>query len=378
MNIYNNIFIFLLIIFNLSTLFAQNSLKVATYNIQGMRPGTEPATRIQHIINKFIELDPDIIGLQEINEDKSGDNSDNQAIVIANALNNHFNIPYYYYYQKTHDAWDNQFKEYVGIVSKYAFEEQNYLDLQPGIFPRKVVWGLFDTPLGKINFFNTHLSYYSAWVNEKEINEMLNYAFSIMAPQNNYNGIIVGDFNATPDTPSYTKMINANYSDTYLTIHPNTNGFTAPYPGQSIRIDYIFLNNNSNFSINESYLFGDQPISQNFYCSDHLGILTTFSNPTYVEIMEEVTIPTTFSLSQNYPNPFNPRTTIQYEISEIGDVSIIVYDILGNEVIELVNSEQQPGEYQIKFYGSDLSNGIYFYQLETESFIQTKKMLLIK
>ena len=54
------------------------------------------------------------------------------------------------------------------------------------------------------------------------------------------------------------------------------------------------------------------------------------------------------------------------------------YDILVNEVTELVNSEQQPGEYQIEFDGSDLSNGIYFYQLKTGVFMQTKKMLLIK
>lgn len=314
MKFYIKIFTFLFITLLVNISFSQNSLKVVTYNIQGMRPGTNPATRIQHIIENFKTLDPDIIGLQEINEDKIGDNSDNQVIVIANALSNHFNIPYYYYYKKTYDAWNNQFKEYVGIISKHPFEEQGYMDLTPGIFPRKVVWGLFDTPIGKINFFNTHLSYYSAWVNEKEIDEILNFAGAKMAIQSNNNAIITGDFNATPDTPSYLKMINGNYTDSYLFINPNSNGYTASYPGTSIRIDYIFMNSFSDLIIDDSYLIMKQPISQNFYCSDHLGIMTTFSNPTFVDIEEETEIPMNFSLSQNYPNPFNPTTTIKYTV----------------------------------------------------------------
>jgi endonuclease/exonuclease/phosphatase family metal-dependent hydrolase len=125
-------FLILLITVGICTLFAQNTLKVATYNIQGMKPGTEPATRIQHITNKFIELDPDIIGLKEINEDKSGDNSDNQAIIIANALSNHFNIPYNYYYQKTHDAWDNQFNPSTKIsfqLTETGFTSLKVLDI---------------------------------------------------------------------------------------------------------------------------------------------------------------------------------------------------------------------------------------------------------
>ena len=93
---------------------------------------------------------------------------------------------------------------------------------------------------------------------------------------------------------------------------------------------------------------------------------------------DETNIPKNFTLEQNYPNPFNPSTIIKYEISEIGDVSLNVYDILGNEVAEIVNSSQQPGEYQMEFDGSYLADGIYFYQLKTDSFIQTKKMLLLK
>ncbi|MCB0732916.1 MAG: T9SS type A sorting domain-containing protein, partial [Ignavibacteriae bacterium] len=105
-----------------------------------------------------------------------------------------------------------------------------------------------------------------------------------------------------------------------------------------------------------------------------------------------------FTLSQNYPNPFNPSTTIEYtipsasvilsEAKNIKDFSsrapqndnmkLIVYDVLGREVATLVNQHQKPGNYSIQFDGSNLASGIYYYQLKIGSFIQTKKMILLK
>jgi N-acetylneuraminic acid mutarotase len=85
-----------------------------------------------------------------------------------------------------------------------------------------------------------------------------------------------------------------------------------------------------------------------------------------------------FSLYQNYPNPFNPVTTIQYEIPKESFVKIIVYDVLGREVKELLNEEKPKGIYEITFNGSGLASGTYFYQLKTENYIETKKMQLMK
>ncbi len=85
-----------------------------------------------------------------------------------------------------------------------------------------------------------------------------------------------------------------------------------------------------------------------------------------------------FSLEQNYPNPFNPSTTIEFKVAEPGYVSIKVFDALGREVAALVNEFMQPGNYNINFDASILTSGIYFYQLKTSSFVQTKKMLLLK
>ncbi|MCP5064552.1 MAG: T9SS type A sorting domain-containing protein [Ignavibacteriae bacterium] len=92
-------------------------------------------------------------------------------------------------------------------------------------------------------------------------------------------------------------------------------------------------------------------------------------------------IPMNFSLSQNYPNPFNPTTTIKYEIptlKNLNNVSLKVYDILGKEVTTLVNKQQKSGSYEVNFDASKLSSGVYYYQLKSGDFIETKKMIYLQ
>jgi len=89
-------------------------------------------------------------------------------------------------------------------------------------------------------------------------------------------------------------------------------------------------------------------------------------------------LPTNLYLSQNYPNPFNPSTTIRYSVPHSSNVLIKVYDILGNEIETLVNEVKQTGIYGLTWYPDGLPSGVYFYQLKTENYIGTKKMLLIK
>jgi len=99
---------------------------------------------------------------------------------------------------------------------------------------------------------------------------------------------------------------------------------------------------------------------------------------TFIEDESNFTKPTDFLLSQNYPNPFNPTTSIQYAVSNRQFVSLKVYDVLGNEVATLVNEEKPGGSYEIEFNGDGLTSGIYFYQLKAGSFVETKKMVLLK
>jgi polyhydroxybutyrate depolymerase len=88
--------------------------------------------------------------------------------------------------------------------------------------------------------------------------------------------------------------------------------------------------------------------------------------------------PQAFSLDQNYPNLFNPITTISYKIPMNGYVSLKVYDILGREVVALLDEKKDAGSHDISFNASKLSSGVYFYRLQTGSFTETKKLVLIR
>lgn len=85
-----------------------------------------------------------------------------------------------------------------------------------------------------------------------------------------------------------------------------------------------------------------------------------------------------YMLGQNYPNPFNPVTKIKYQIAEISFVTLKIYDVLGNEIVTLVNEELTAGKYEVLFDASRFGSGVYFYQLSAGKFLETKKMLLIK
>jgi ligand-binding sensor domain-containing protein len=92
----------------------------------------------------------------------------------------------------------------------------------------------------------------------------------------------------------------------------------------------------------------------------------------------EIGLPEVFSLQQNYPNPFNPVTTITYQIPIEGLVTLKIYDILGKELTTLLNEEKQAGKYSIEFNASRLSSGVYLYELRSNEYKSTKKLLLMK
>lgn len=109
------------------------------------------------------------------------------------------------------------------------------------------------------------------------------------------------------------------------------------------------------------------------------------------EVEVKSLVPNQFVLEQNYPNPFNPSTKIKFTIptppasspytkgrTEVGFVTLKVYDVLGNEVTTLVNGFMEAGEHEIEFQADNLSSGVYIYRLETKDFIETKKMVLLR
>ena len=112
------------------------------------------------------------------------------------------------------------------------------------------------------------------------------------------------------------------------------------------------------------------------------GVHTTNGgDPVWLTAIEQISseVPKEFRLYQNYPNPFNPVTNIKYQITKSKYVNLIVYDITGKKLIDLVNRKQNAGTYEVDFSGNGLSSGVYFYSLIVDSkIIDTKKMILIK
>ncbi|NUN09673.1 MAG: T9SS type A sorting domain-containing protein [Ignavibacteriaceae bacterium] len=88
--------------------------------------------------------------------------------------------------------------------------------------------------------------------------------------------------------------------------------------------------------------------------------------------------PATFELSQNYPNPFNPSTVIKYSVPAATNVTLSVYNVIGQKVATLVNEVKNAGTYEVKFNASSLSSGLYIYKLETPGQTITRKMTLLK
>ena len=89
-------------------------------------------------------------------------------------------------------------------------------------------------------------------------------------------------------------------------------------------------------------------------------------------------LPSHITLRQNYPNPFNPTTTIGYDIPKLSRVYLVIYDILGRQIQNLVNGEKPPGHYQVTFDANNLPSGVYFYSLQAGNYIETKKLMLLK
>lgn len=109
------------------------------------------------------------------------------------------------------------------------------------------------------------------------------------------------------------------------------------------------------------------------------GIVYNFSiNSTLTSLEDDLNAPKEFSLGQNFPNPFNPSTSIQYNVKEASQVTLKVYDMIGNEVAILVNEVKPAGSYTVSFDASQLSSGVYLYKMTAGNFVQTRKLVLMK
>lgn len=140
-----------------------------------------------------------------------------------------------------------------------------------------------------------------------------------------------------------------------------------------------FVEGNGTSTETRFYSFTDKDVKSGIY-SYRLKQVDFDGTFRYYELSSEVEIgtPQVYSLSQNYPNPFNPATKINWQIKNDGLVTIKVFDQLGTEVATLVNEEKPAGAYEIEFNASSLASGVYYYRITSGSFVDTKKMILMK
>jgi hypothetical protein len=150
----------------------------------------------------------------------------------------------------------------------------------------------------------------------------------------------------------------------------------TPYVGARIPID---------FSVNDADATGLRegiitysPFNEDRSYEDVSRWLYTWIGDQWSDVDSEDGIVDNYNLAQNYPNPFNPSTRINYSIKEAGLVNLKVYDALGREVATLVNQVQNAGTYSVSFDGSQLSSGVYFFRIQSGSFVKINKMMLLK
>lgn len=181
------------------------------------------------------------------------------------------------------------------------------------------------------------------------------------------NSTISGNVTLSGNPPNMPIEIFANVSDT---------GFVR-----------TFTDLNGNYTLNVSdklfnYNIGPGQLPPNYYgyfVTAHPGQTNVNFNFNLTDVEQDQSIiPNEFSLAQNFPNPFNPSTLISYKVKETSHIQIKVFNILGNEIKTLVDEEKPAGNYKVDFNASNFPSGVYFYRLQAGSFVETKKMILLK
>jgi hypothetical protein len=193
--------------------------------------------------------------------------------------------------------------------------------------------------------------------NQKTVNHSYSEA-------NTYNySLTVTDDKGAAGSASGQILIGGN-TNNYITIEPS-NGTVQPGGSTTIRVT---LNAES---IPEGTYTGQLNISTN-------GGNITIPIDFLVDVEKLSDLPAEYFLNQNYPNPFNPTTTIEFSIARTSMVKLKVYDIIGKEVLTLINENKRPGSYKFYFNADGLSSGVYIYRLETNEFIDSKKLIILK
>ncbi len=184
---------------------------------------------------------------------------------------------------------------------------------------------------------------------------------------NNWNTVYNG---------TYLNSIFFTNNDTGYAVGGDQNIYNKIIKTSNSGLNWFELNTGSNYQSNSVFFIND---NTGYTCGQDGIILKTTSGGEPIGIKPvSNSIPSKFILFQNFPNPFNPKTVIKYNLPISCFVRLMVYDILGRKVSELVNETQTEGIYKIKWDASNYASGVYFYRIEARDFVAVKKMVLIK
>jgi photosystem II stability/assembly factor-like uncharacterized protein len=207
-----------------------------------------------------------------------------------------------------------------------------------------------------------------------------------------YNGTVVGEYGTILRTtnsggiPVELVSFNAvvNGKDVVLTwvtaTETNNSGFEVERKSDNDEFRNIgFVPGNGTTTEQQYYQYTDEDLTEGSftYRLKQIDYDGTFEYSDEISIQLN-NLPLVYSIQQNYPNPFNPLTLINYSVPEEGFVTIILFDALGREVKTLLSEESKPGNYTIEFNSEILASGIYYYRMNSGSFIQTRKMILMR
>ncbi len=293
--------------------------------------------------------------------------------------------------------------QYIALIdSNYITEDIYFMDINTGFLCGYLVGlqrsSIYKTTNGGVNWSRNDFLYTEGFVEVNFFNASTGLAVGNSGPNflgtkifrttnagNSWDSIF-----AYPNvSPQFVKILTGTstaFASGFLAYDTMT-AFTKTYTFKST--DYG-LNWIVKYFNNENLISGCKLIDQNNFfmsggdLSDKAVILKSTNGGNVLVKNTESSIPSSFFLYQNYPNPFNPTTSIKYCIpvcnsSESWNPVIMkIYNILGKEIATLVNEKQSPGTYEVKFDARNLPSGVYFYKLQSENFIEVKRMVLIK
>ncbi|MBE0572647.1 MAG: M28 family peptidase [Ignavibacteriaceae bacterium] len=243
-------------------------------------------------------------------------------------------------------------------ASKYTSAPYSFTDSPSGNYPVNTNATLtLNDNIDLSGFIGATLEFQAQW----DIEADWDYGQLLISTNNGSTWTPMAGMYTNPGVGSFQPPGQPLYDGTQLTWVKESIDLSS-YLGQQIKLRFM--------------LKADGYIQADGWYVDDINIVAFEFVPTGTDPITEVV--KDYSLEQNYPNPFNPTTEIEFLISEAGQTTLKVFDVLGNEVSILVNEQKAAGKYKLTFDASGLPSGVYFYTLQSGSFVSTKKMILLK